>query len=225
MPDLPQTVLDAVIDVSHYQGDGENAPLIDWQAVAGAGIVLSFIKASEGAGYSDPVFARNRDTAQEAGILVVPYHFITGLPGDAQARHFLQTLGSWKGPTMLDWETNASVADVAQMGKIVADAMGRAPVGYYGYSKLADPDPDLSAWPLMLPEYPEGYTPGNYASLVQRAPRVPPGRNPARPYDFHQYTPAGKVAGITTSVDRSIWVGTKDDLIAWHKTGALPATF
>jgi len=79
----------------------------------------------------------------------------------------------------------------------------------------------------MLPEYPRGNTPGRYQTLVTRAPRLPPGRPPAwdagrRPYDFHQYTPAGHVAGIATPVDRSVWVGTSAELRAWYATAALP---
>jgi hypothetical protein len=66
-------------------------------------------------------------------------------------------------------------------------------------------------------------TPGDYSSLVERSPRLPPGRSSARPYDFHQYTPAGRVAGIATPVDRSVWVGALADLKGWYGTGALPA--
>ena len=79
----------------------------------------------------------------------------------------------------------------------------------------------------MLPEYPRGMRPGNYSSLVQRPPRLPPGRpaawsGRARPYDFHQYTPAGWVAGIASPVDRSVWVGTSAALKAWYATAAPP---
>jgi GH25 family lysozyme M1 (1,4-beta-N-acetylmuramidase) len=100
-------------------------------------------------------------------------------------------------------------------------------VAYYGFAQLRQASPELSRWPLMLPAYPRGNTAGRYETLVSRAPRLPPGRPASwgvapRPYDFHQYTPAGHVGGIATPVDRSIWVGTSADLKAWFATGALP---
>ena len=128
---------------------------------------------------------------------------------------------------MIDWETAAPIAAVTALGAALAERTGRAPVTYYGFAQLPLADPTLSAWPLMLPAYPRGDRHGDYHSLVTRGPRLPPGRAPGwdagqRPYDFHQYTPAGRIAGIRGPVDRSIWVGTEAELIAWHASGALP---
>lgn len=221
MTNLPDPVLDAVIDVSHWNGT------IDWTVVAGAGIALSFIKATEGEGNIDPMFAANMAGAAAAGIMTVPYHFIDDGAGAAtQAQHFLSTAGLKTGqPAMLDWETSASLAVMRSIGFAVQGATSRDPVGYYGYSKIAAPDAELSGWPLMLPEYPRGGKAGDYASLVTAPPRVPPGRDRTRPYDFHQYTRAGHVPGISGPVDRSVWCGTRDELAAWFKTGVRPATF
>lgn len=225
--ELPAIVCDGVIDVSHHNGG------IDWPAVAGGGIALAFIKATQGAGFVDPAFERNRSAAVNAGILAVPYHFLDTSDPDRQAEHFLAVTDLGEGqPAMLDWETAATVSAVVAIGRAVADRAGRDPVAYYGFAQLQEASPDLSRWPLMLPEYPQGTKPGSYLSLVQRPPRLPPGRaatwgdpaaNTPRPYDFHQYTPAGRVAGIATPVDRSVWVGTLADLKAWYATGALPA--
>lgn len=219
MTALPDPVFDGVVDVSHWNGT------IDWPAVAAAGIALVLIKASEGAGNIDPLFEKNRARAEAAGILVVPYHFVAAAAaGAAQAVQFLKVAGLGKGdPAMVDWETPAPPALVTELGEAVAAATGRDPLGYYGWAQLAAADPTLSRWPLMLPEYPQGHRTGDYASLVAAVPRVPPGRAAARPYDFHQYTAAGIVAGITGHVDRSVWIGTEAELRAWHATGALPA--
>jgi GH25 family lysozyme M1 (1,4-beta-N-acetylmuramidase) len=130
--------------------------------------------------------------------------------------------GKAAAPVMIDWETPAPVAVMTEIGEAVAAATGRSPVGYYGWAQLPAADPNLSRWPLMLPEYPQRNRAGDYASLVAAAPRLPPGRPAARPYDFHQYTEAGIVAGITGNVDRSVWVGTEAQLRAWHATGILP---
>lgn len=215
---LPAPVFDGVIDVSHHNGG------VEWAPVAASGIALSFIKATQGADFADPRFATNRASAAAAGVLVVPYHFVdTGDPA-AQARHFLDAAGLRRGdPAMLDWETDADTAMVIAIGDAVMAVTGRDPVGYYGWAQLAAPDPALSRWPLMLPEYPAGNAPGAYANLVSRPPRLPPGRSPTRPYDFHQYTPAGRVPGISGPVDRSVWVGTADQLRQWHASGAIPA--
>lgn len=214
---LPAVVFDGVIDVSHHNG------AIDWPAVAAGGIALAFIKATQGMGFVDPAFDRNRGAAVKAGVLVVPYHFIDTSDPNRQAGHFLIVTGLGDGELgMLDWETEATVETVVAIGQAVAFRTGRDPVHYYGFAQLEQADPDLSGWPLMLPAYPGGITPGNYLSLVKHAPRLPPGRPTERPYDFHQYTAAGRVAGIAGPVDRSIWVGTKAELRAWYATGALP---
>jgi GH25 family lysozyme M1 (1,4-beta-N-acetylmuramidase) len=215
--ELPAVIFDGVIDVSHHNG------AIDWSAVAGAGIALVFIKATQGVGFVDPAFERNRSAAVNAGVLVVPYHFLDTSDPDRQAEHFLAVTDLGEGqPAMLDWETAATAAALVAIGRAVADRIGRDPVAYYGFAQLQEASLDLSRWPLMLPEYPRGIAPGRYLSLVRQPPHLPPGRSSARPYDFHQYTPAGRVAGIATQVDRSVWVGSLADLRAWFATGALP---
>lgn len=211
MSGLPGLVLDGVIDVSHHNGR------IDWARAAAAGIALAFVKASEGARFVDPAFAENRAAAVAAGLRVVPYHFID--PGDpvAQARHFVAVAALAPGcAAMLDWETRCPAASLVTIGGYVREATGRDPVGYYGAGQLVAADPTLSRWPLMLPEYPRGERSGDYSTLVTAPPRLPPGRDPLRPYDFHQYTPAGQVPGIAGPVDRSVWVGTADQLRKWH---------
>lgn len=219
---LPAVVFDGVIDVSHHNG------AIDWPAVAGAGIVLAFIKATQGETFIDPAFEQNRGAAVRAGILVVPYHFIDPADPDRQAAHFLAVTALGIGqPAMLDWESAAPVSAVVAIGRAVAARTARDPLAYYGFAQFGEADPLLSRWPLMLPQYPHGEIPGDYRKLAGGPPRLPPGRPDAwggvpRPYDFHQYTPAGRVAGIATPVDRSIWVGCAAELKTWFATGALP---
>lgn len=221
---LPETVFDGVIDVSHHNG------AIDWPAVAGAGIAFAFIKATQGTGFVDPAFERNRRSAADVGLLVIPYHFLDTADPDDQADHFLDATGLAAGqPAMIDWESAAPSACVAAFGQAIADVSGRDPVCYYGFAQMAEGDPIVSVWPLVLPAYPHGDRPGDYRNLVSRAPRLPPGRpvswaGGARPYDFHQYTPCGRVAGLATPVDRSIWVGSLAELKSWFATGALPGS-
>jgi lysozyme len=58
---MPEQV---VIDVSHWQGH------INWQALAKAGVVAAFIKATNGAFQTDDQYKRNFDHARAAGVKV-----------------------------------------------------------------------------------------------------------------------------------------------------------
>jgi lysozyme len=219
---LPAIVFDEVIDVSHHNG------AIDWPAVAGAGIALAFIKATQGTGFVDPKFDDNRRAAAAAGVLVVPYHFLDAAEPARQAVHFLDATGLQPGqPAMIDWETAVPLLSVVTLGRAIIERCRRDPVVYHGFAQLQHADANLSRWPLMLPEYPRGNTSGRYRTLVKRVPRLPPGRVASweggqRPYDFHQYTPAGHVTGIATPVDRSIWVGSRAELEAWYAAATQP---
>ena len=118
---LPSPVLDAVIDVSHHNG------AINWRAVAADGIVLAFIKATQGPDFVDPTFAANRAAATAAGVLVVPYHFVDASDEAAQAAHFTQ-VGRVvpRAPAMLDWETACGVGVIVAIGGTIASATGQA---------------------------------------------------------------------------------------------------
>lgn len=72
------------VDVSAHQGE------IDWQAVAGDGIGFAYIKATEGAGFTDSRFAENWSGARAAGVTPGAYHYFTLCSSGAdQARDFL----------------------------------------------------------------------------------------------------------------------------------------
>jgi lysozyme len=213
----PAELCDAVIDVSRWQGD------IDWPALARSGLVrFALIKATQGTDLLDPKFRANRASAQKAGIAAAPYHFLTGDDAAAQAAFFAETVGLGRGmPFMLDWETESvPVETLVEIGQALAAIAGRAPLAYYGRYQLKAPHPILSRWPLMLPEYPGGG--GPYLDTVHRAPPAPPGRDPARPFDFHQYTETGSLPGIAGDVDRSAWIGTAAELDAWITDGRPP---
>ncbi|APX33362.1 lysozyme [Brachybacterium sp. P6-10-X1] len=72
------------IDVSSHQDE------IDWEKVASDGFAFAYIKATEGAGYTDPSFAANWDGASAAGITPGAYHYFTLCSsGEEQAEDFL----------------------------------------------------------------------------------------------------------------------------------------
>ena len=73
------------IDVSVYQGT------IDFEAVAGAGIRVVYIRAGQGIGYTDPDFLRNAENARQAGLDYGFYYFVTAEDTDSavsQAQRF-----------------------------------------------------------------------------------------------------------------------------------------
>jgi len=212
-------MIDAVIDISHANG------VVDWPTVAKDGIALAFIKAVEGRSWRDPMFARNAQGAKAAGILIVPYDFLRPGSGVATATFLASVAALGTGdPSMLDWEGRASATcgtgDVEAAGATLRLITGRDPVGYWGMpgSTPAVPTGKMAAWPRFIPRYPQQPC-AHYDALSERAKA----KLPTQGALFVQYTATGRVNGISGNVDRSIFLGTLDQLKAWHATGALPA--
>lgn len=224
--------LDICIDVSHHQG------MIDWPAVRGAGILIAMIKATEGTGFTDSMFEWNRREAENAGIAVIPYHFLRAGSPESQADHFggvaAIELGS---PFALDWEgaasSTATAADVETAGMILASIARRPPLGYWGRpgSTPGAPTAAMRTWPRWVPRYPKAGT-GSWGA-VPKAARADPGDWWA-PDDapdhlsrllFAQYTDAGRVRGVNRPVDRSVaFFDTAADAVSWVRgAGAVPA--
>jgi len=75
------------IDVSHHQGQ------IDWGGVKASGIQFAYLKATEGADFTDAKFAENWRNGKAAGVVRGAYHFFTlGTSGQSQADHFIATV-------------------------------------------------------------------------------------------------------------------------------------
>jgi lysozyme len=168
--------LNAVIDVSHWDGE------VDFQAVAGDGILGVVQKATQGQLDIDPTYERNRANAIQAGLLWGAYHFGTGENGVAQAEHFLSVVGDSDDVLLaLDFEENTagSSMDLDQARAFVTHVQarrGRFP-GLYGGSYLksligAASDPVLVQCWLWIAEY-------------GPAPIIPPNW---RTWTFWQYT-------------------------------------
>jgi hypothetical protein len=92
------------VDVASYQHP-EGQP-IKWTEVKAAGIEIAFIKATEGRTYVNPFFVNDAKQALAAGIVVVPYHFVTAAQGELE--NFVETCALVGHPfpeVMLDAET------------------------------------------------------------------------------------------------------------------------
>jgi lysozyme len=86
IPNYPSEVTYPIrgIDVSHHQKE------IRWDAVKASGIHFAYIKATEGADFSDGRFFENWTGAETAGLVRGAYHFFTlGTSGASQASNFI----------------------------------------------------------------------------------------------------------------------------------------
>jgi lysozyme len=159
--------LNVVIDISHWDGE------VDFQAVAGDGILGVVQKATQGQLDIDPTYERNRANATQAGLLWGAYHFGTGEDGVAQAKHFLSVVGDFSDVLLtLDFEENpdGSSMNLDQARAFVTHVQartGRFP-GLYGGSYLKEllgegSDPILAQCWLWIAEYgPEPFIPPNW---------------------------------------------------------------
>jgi lysozyme len=183
------------VDVSHHQGK------IDWAKVRADGVSFAFIKASEGKDHVDTAFQRNWEAAKAAGVTRAAYHFFTFCsPGEAQADHFVTTVGGAFGelaPVVdVEFEGNCRnppedaqiSAELAQFLAIVERASGKKPVLYF---LRAARERILDARFDGYPTYPR--------SLF--------GAPDEQGWSYWQFADNGRVDGIRTLVDLDLFAG------------------
>jgi len=194
------------IDVSHRQGT------IDWNAVLQAGVLFTFIKATDGITWTDPLFAANWSGAKAAGLLCGAYHFYeTDDDPTAQAEQFLSVVDCEAGdlPPVVDFETLATgtqsatqaLHDLQTWLDVVAQATGRLPILYTNnsfWNSLGSSA--FGHFPLWIAEY------------GVQSPTLPAGWTS---WAFWQYSESGTVAGISVPVDLDVFNGTLAELEAF----------
>ncbi|MFL6134078.1 MAG: glycoside hydrolase family 25 protein [Nocardioidaceae bacterium] len=204
------------VDVSHWQGT------IAWSKVDNAGIQFAFMKATEGATYTDPMLARNWAATQQVGIYRGAYHFARPSVGSAgtQARYFVSKVGSFKKPgvlpPVLDLEVTGGLGPaslrtwVSNWLTTVENLTGRRPILYFSPSfwetRLGN-STAFTRYPLWIAHY-----------TTASAPRVPGGWST---WTFWQRTNSGRVSGIPGDVDMNRFNGTTAQLarLAWTTGG------
>ncbi len=125
------------VDVSSHQQD------IDWGQVSADGVGFAYVKATEGAGFTDTHFRRNWDGARAAGITPGAYHYFTLCSsGTEQAEDFLAAAPPDDSalPPALDLEfdgaceelpgASAVQAEIDAFTAVVEEAWGRRLVIY-----------------------------------------------------------------------------------------------
>jgi len=192
------------IDVSHYQGK------IDWQKVVAAEQAFAFIKATDGIGTGDSMFAANWKGARSAGIRRGSYHFFRPLTSPLQqSKSFLAKLGDDLGelPPVLDFELlgGASAGQALSGAKewmdVVEAATGRKPILYTGpsfWSSTLHDAPVFTGHHLWIAQY-----------TSAAAPRIP---SPWSKWTFWQHSEMGVVPGIAGFVDLNRFNGTLTEL-------------
>jgi len=194
------------IDVSFRNGP------VDWAQLKKAGIKFAFIKASDGATFSDPAFQDLWKGASDAGIARAAYHFFRPKrPVKEQVDNFIKAYKSGKDaqlPPILDVESphkslfkgmtaEESVAKVAAWLGSVEKITGQHPMIYTNSNTLKDvldndKDGKLAGYPLWLSQPP------------------PSERATPKPFEkrtFWQYNIHGSLPGIDGDVDLDVFNG------------------
>lgn len=181
------------IDVSRHQ------KTIDWEKVAADNVQFVYIKATEGATYQDPMFRKNIEGAQKAGLLVGVYHYfrMTSSP-EKQFENFKKAMKDYKMDLvpMIDVEPSdkemagKSVKDLQKnLDKFIAlikDEYGVPPM-IYGTQRSYNT--------YCAPKY------NKYHLYIGRYGSHSPEIKGEGTYTIWQYTENGKVNGITEDVD------------------------
>lgn len=190
------------IDVSTHQG------LIDWDQVRDAGVDFAIIRAgyrgsTEGKLYEDELFWDNLNGAKEAGLQVGVYFFSQALTveeAEEEAEFVLDLLDGepLELPVYYDWEKVSGLSRVTDAGALpltdcsvafceAVRQQGYTPGVYfnqeYGYAYLDFVR--LQNYELWLAEY------GDHPTFRFR-------------YDCLQYSDAGRLPGIETTVDMDL---------------------
>ena len=196
------------IDVSHHQGE------IDWRSVKASGIQFAYLKATEGADFTDRKFADNWKNSGEAGVVRGAYHFFTfGTPGQVQAANFIARVPAEPQalPPAIDLE-------------------------FSGFNKERRAAPDefqreLSAfWDAIFEHYrktPVVYTTNDFqkqylvAMPIERLWIREVLSTPRQSWTFWQFSPRGRVRGVQTFVDLNVFHGSQEEFAKLDQLRAL----
>ncbi|NPV87256.1 MAG: hypothetical protein HPY45_14755 [Anaerolineae bacterium] len=194
------------IDVSNYEGD------IEWSKVAAAGYRFAVLRATVGDYYTDPRFYSYWTDAKAAGLIVSAYHVLVATRyAEKQIGRLFNVLGSRRTdfPLILDVERDDGVSNAALTAcvqdclRLMQEKDGRRPLIYTAHYFWRDhilTSPDWSKYDLWV---------ANYNATT---PLLPPGWTT---WKFWQYSPNGKVPGISSDTDLNWFNGSYADLQAY----------
>ncbi|MFO0548830.1 MAG: GH25 family lysozyme [Polyangiaceae bacterium] len=201
------------IDVSYWQGN------IDWSKVGASGVDFAIVRVSDGAVFKDPKFDANWQGAKSAGLVRGVYQFFRpDQDPTEQADLMLEALASdpivdGDLAPVLDIETTGGLSKAKIRARMqvwldrVEAATGRTPIVYTAAFMQDVVGTGFSHYPLWVANY------------TTSCPLVPTGWED---WSMWQYSESGKVAGIKGSVDRNVFNGTRDDLLAFATATGIP---
>lgn len=222
----------AAADITGPDVSGHQHPYgasIDWTKVKNSGRNFSFVKATEGVGYTNPYFTSDWAAIKANGMVRGSYHYArpdsSSTSAAAQARYFVSVAGKMQGngdlAPVLDLE-DAGGLSPAQLVTWVhtwldttTSLTGRTPIIYtypYFWRSAMGNDTGFTQHPLWIADYNGGTSPqlvGGWKS-----------------WTFWQYTDRGAVTGVPTAVDISRFSGDSAALsaLANSATANLTAT-
>lgn len=212
-------------DVSSHQHSGTNG--VGWGRVASSGRAFAVVKATEGAGYTNPFFARDWAGMRSAGLVRAAYHYARPAASlgtaTAQARRFVRTVAPVREqgtlPLVLDIEETGRLrpaqlqAWTRQFLTTVEGLTGRTPIVYtypwFWTHRMANSQ-DFTRYPLWIAAYsgaPPNPLPGGWPS-----------------WTLWQYSDRGRVAGVRGRVDVSVFCCSPAALTALADAGASTIT-
>lgn len=196
------------VDVSRWQG------AIDFTTLAGAGKRFVIAKATEGIGFTDPMYLANRFGASSAGLAVTAYHYarpdLNPSNPEAEADWFVDNLGLVPGmlTPALDLEEAGTLGTAglqawvgAWLNRVYART-GVRPMIYVSPTFWRKYLGDTTAFAD------QGYAVLWVANWFVAGPTVPANNWSNRGWTFWQYDNCGNVPGISGCVDLDRYNGT-----------------
>jgi lysozyme len=205
------------IDVSSAQGE------INWPEVARSGIRNAWLKATEGVAFTDSRFMQNAEGARRAGIRVGGYHYLRirkgAQDGAAQAHDFcnaIQAAGVTERRPMVDVETMSNEGSTAlQVTGALASFIGVVLARMHVLPIIYTSPGEWTSFG-MTHAYEFAACPLWLAQWRAAAPR-PPSPWSDRDLVLWQYDNTGRVPGIKTNVDLSVFQGSETEFE--HRVG------
>jgi lysozyme len=182
------------IDVSHHQGD------VSWAEVAASGTRFSYIKATEGADYKDPKFTQNWAGARSANVVRGAYHFYTfGTLPASQAANFIAAVP-------VDEKALPPAVDLEMSGYNTTHS--QSPIDFRRDLALF-----IEKIESVYKKAPVIYTTRDFQNKYLAG--VPAERfwirevvtRPGGKWVFWQFSPRGRINGISTFVDLEVFEG------------------
>ncbi|MGN6468040.1 MAG: glycoside hydrolase family 25 protein [Rhizobiaceae bacterium] len=197
------------VDVSRWQGD------IDWAKLRRHGANFVYIKATDGGDHLDPMFMKNWQGADEAGLKRGAYHFFYWCRvASEQADWFIRNVPKVDGalPPVIDVEWNhqssckrrPSRDVVLEKMKVFMDRLER----HYGQRPVIYTTPDFYEDNLRGAFR-------DHAFWLRSTAEHPSKVYPDRKWLFWQYSGSGLSQGVEGQIDLNVFNGDENDWWAW----------